>query len=646
VDSLIGLAIILAGFGLVALASRQLGRYLSRVRLPLITGFLLCGIVAGPHVLGFIPEDGLEKLRFLDQLCLGFIAFAAGCELHYREVKRRLKSIAWITTGLVVVTFTLGSVALILLAPYIPFARDLPPAGRVAVALLGGAIMVARSPSSAIAVVAELRARGRFTQTILGVTVLMDVVVIVVFAVNSSFADALFAGLGLDLRFAALLIGELALSVLLGYVLGKFLQAIFFGTAPRTLKATMLVVTGLSVFLLTERIREIAHDVAGVDVHVEPLLVCMLGAFYLANFTAYRAELDQVVKDIGPAIFILFFTLTGASLDLGVLGATWSIALVLFGVRLVSLFIGTTAGSWLAGDPPQHRRVGWLSFVTQAGIGLGLAKEAAVEFPEFGMPFATLMTAMIVLNQLVGPPLFKWSLHRVGEARRGRDGRRLERPRDVIIFGLESQSVALARKLVSHDWRPRIASRTAADEDAHELAELGVDVRPVDDLSVDTLRDLGVGEADAIVAMLSDAKNLELCRIVNEHFDDKNVIVRLHHIAAYEPYRSLGARVVEPASAVVGILDRFVRAPDAASIIMGLEEDEQDIIGLRMSNPANDGVAIRDVGLPLDVHILSIRRKGHFVMLEGYNPLVFGDLLTLTGPPDSLERARRLFEGD
>lgn len=644
-DSLIGLAIILAGFGLVALASRQLGRYLSRIRLPLITGFLLCGIVAGPHVLGFVPEDGPEKLRFLDQLCLGFIAFAAGGELHYRELRRRLKSIAWITAGLVLVTFSLGAIALVLLTPYIPFARDLPPAGRIAVALLGGAIMVARSPSSAIAVVAELRARGRFTQTILGVTVLMDVVVIVVFAVNSSIADALFAGLGLDLRFAALLGGEQALSLVLGGVLGALLQAIFFGNTPRAVKSTLLVATGLCVFLLSARIRELGHDVLGVDVHVEPLLVCMLGAFYVANFTRFRAEFGQVLKDIGPAIFILFFTLTGASLDLRVLGATWAIALALFGVRLVALFIGTTGGSLIAGEPARHRRVGWLSFVTQAGIGLGLAKEAAVEFPECGISFATLMTAVIVLNQLVGPPLFKWSLQYVGEARRGRTRRSADRPRDVIIFGLESQSVALARKLASHDWRSRIASRTAGEVDVEEMGAVGVDIRPVDDLGVDTLRELGVGDADAVVAMLSDEENLEICRQVSEHFEGKNVIVRLHHMEAYEPYRALGARVVEPASAVVGILDRFVRAPDAASIVMGLEE-EQDIIGVEMANPANHGVAIRDVGLPPDVHILSIRRQGHFVMLEGYNPLAGGDLITLTGPPESLERARRLFEGD
>ena len=87
----LGLLIIVATFGLVALASHQLGRYMARIRLPLITGFLACGILAGPHVLGLISEGAPEKLRFLDQICLGFIALAAGNELNYRELRSRGK---------------------------------------------------------------------------------------------------------------------------------------------------------------------------------------------------------------------------------------------------------------------------------------------------------------------------------------------------------------------------------------------------------------------------------------------------------------------------------------------------------------------------------------------------------------------------
>ena len=81
----------------------------------------------------------------------------------------------------------------------------MPVTHQIAISIPAGAILVARSPSSAIAVVNELRAKGPFTKTVLGVTVIMDVVVIALFSVNSSVADALLTSHSLDLSLIALL---------------------------------------------------------------------------------------------------------------------------------------------------------------------------------------------------------------------------------------------------------------------------------------------------------------------------------------------------------------------------------------------------------------------------------------------------------
>ena len=88
-----------------------------------------------------------------------------------------------------------------LLSGMIPGLADLSPAIRVAASLLAGAILVARSPSSAIAVVKELRAHGPFTKTVLGVTVIMDVVVIIAFAGAAAVAGALVSNEAFDLGF-------------------------------------------------------------------------------------------------------------------------------------------------------------------------------------------------------------------------------------------------------------------------------------------------------------------------------------------------------------------------------------------------------------------------------------------------------------
>ena len=87
----------IAGFAIIALASRQIGQYFARANLPLITGFLFTGMIAGPFMLGLIPKEAQSSLLFVDQLSLAFIAFAAGSELYLKELRSRFRSIKWAT---------------------------------------------------------------------------------------------------------------------------------------------------------------------------------------------------------------------------------------------------------------------------------------------------------------------------------------------------------------------------------------------------------------------------------------------------------------------------------------------------------------------------------------------------------------------
>ena len=144
--------IYMSSFIIIALASKQIGQFFKRAKLPLISGFLVAGVIAGPYVLGLIPAKAVENLGFIDEIALAVIAFAAGNELYIKELRDRIKSITWVTAGLVLSTFTLGTLTFIVLADYLPFMQTMSITGRIAVAVLGGAILVARSPSSAIAI--------------------------------------------------------------------------------------------------------------------------------------------------------------------------------------------------------------------------------------------------------------------------------------------------------------------------------------------------------------------------------------------------------------------------------------------------------------------------------------------------------------
>jgi Trk K+ transport system NAD-binding subunit/Kef-type K+ transport system membrane component KefB/mannitol/fructose-specific phosphotransferase system IIA component (Ntr-type) len=625
-----------AVFFIVALASKQIGAFLARLQLPLITGFLLTGIVVGPYVLKIVAPADIAQLRFVDELALAYIAFTAGSELVVRQIKSRLKAIRYTTIGLVASAFLIGSTAFFLLSGTIPFADAMPPAHRAAVALLAGAILVARSPSSAIAVVNELRAKGPFTKTALGVTVIMDVVVITLFSICASIAGTILSSQRFDHRFLMILTVELSLSLALGYGLGKVLDLVLSRRWPRGFKTLIVVAAGYGVFALSETFLRFTHAHLPFEIRLEPMLVCMLAGFRTANAGPYRTELMKVLHDIGPAVYVAFFTLTGMSMRLDVLGRYWALAAALFGVRLTAIYIGAFTGGVAAGEPMRNNKISWMCYITQAGVGLGLAKEVAVEFPQWGAVFATIMIAVIVLNQIVGPPFFKWALYLAKEAHPRAEGPAAEGIRDAVIFGLEGESLALARLLQSNNWEVKIAT-TQVQYVQEMAADSDIEIHPIPDLSLPTLNRLGIGQADSIVAMLSDEENYEICERVYENFGTCNFIVRLNQQAYFKRFHELGALVVEPRTAMVNLLDQFVRSPSAARLLLGMEQG-REIIEFELRNADLQGIAIRDLHLPLDLHILSIRRDGHMIVSVGFTRLRVGDWLTAVGSRTSLEQ--------
>jgi hypothetical protein len=136
-----------------------------------------------------------------------------------------------------------------------------------------------------------------------------------------------------------------------------------------------------------------------------------------------------------------------------------------------------------------------MAYVTQAGVGLGLAKEVAVEFPEWGSDFATLIISVIVLNQVIGPILFKWAINRVREAHPQAKKSDLEAVHSAIIFGSDGQALALARQLRLHDWEVKVAHKHSGPTKVVEGTD--IHVHPIDDYTLESLREFGAGEVGA-----------------------------------------------------------------------------------------------------------------------------------------------------
>ncbi|MEZ4592417.1 MAG: cation:proton antiporter [Chloroflexota bacterium] len=210
--------ILTVSFLFVALAAKKIGQWFSQVGLPYITGYLLAGMVAGPFILNLIPTGASTQLRYIDEISLAVIAFVAGSELYLKEIRSRLKSITWVAGSVLLVTFIMGGAALFFLTELIPFTQGMDITSRAAVAVLGSTILLALSPASTIAVIKEVRAKGTFTATVLGVTVTMDVVIILLFAVSVAIASTLLTGMRFNASFVLLLDYGLVAAIAAGWL--------------------------------------------------------------------------------------------------------------------------------------------------------------------------------------------------------------------------------------------------------------------------------------------------------------------------------------------------------------------------------------------------------------------------------------------
>ena len=627
------------GFIWILFATNYFSKFFQKIKLPLITGFIVTGVIAGPYVLNLIPKVAIEKILFINDFSLAYIAFAAGSELYLKELRNRLKSIAWNTFGQLVVTFVLSAIVIYALASMIPFMDDMSVSSKIAVSLLMAAIFVARSPSSAIAIIHELRAKGPFTQTVMGVTVIKDVLVIILFAICVSISRTLISDQSFDLKIISVLIFEIGFSFLLGFFVGKIIHLILSFSISSQIKSALLLLLGYGVFVFAHTVQEQSSHFLGFEVFFEPLLICIIGSYWVTNYSKFRPEFQFILHRLGPYIYMAFFTLTGMMISIEVLAKVWLIALILFLVRLISIIVGAYVGAILAKDNPAHRGFGWMPYVTQAGVGLGLAIEVSSEFPLWGSEFATIVIGVIVLNQFAGPPLFKWALNKVGESHKRANIPGFDGIQDAIIFGLEDQSLALARQLKKHNWEVKVATLKSPEE-IDDTSD--IEIISISKLDINALDQLKAKKADDAILLLSDEENYKICELIYEFIGTKNIIVRLNDRKYFKKFHDLGCLIVDPNTAMVSLLDNFVRSPVAASMLLGTEEG-QSTIDLEVRDKSLHGMALRNLRLPSDVIVLSVKRKGHAIISHGYTRLRKKDIVTVVGSPESLEKLELMF---
>jgi len=368
-----------------------LSRLATLAKLPNVTAFLIAGLLIGPSVLGLIPHESLASMSIVSEAALGFIAFSIGGEFKLSHLKKIGKAPLTITAAQGIATALFIDVGLILLGFDVP------------TALLLGAIGLATAPAATLMVVRQYKADGPVTRMLLPVVAMDDALGLMVYSISASVAQALLGG---EMTVSSMLVaplveivGSLALGVALGLVLTY--AANFFRSRGNKLALTIACVL-LGVAL------------CGMW-HLSSLLVCMMIGAVVVNMSNKAGVIMEQTDRFTPPLFLLFFVLSGAELDLsvlpmvGVLGAAYVI------LRSLGKCLGTTAGALMVKSDKNIRNYLGFTLLPQAGVAIGMAQLTVGRFPELGTMINTVVLAGVLVFELLGPIITKWALSKAGE---------------------------------------------------------------------------------------------------------------------------------------------------------------------------------------------------------------------------------------
>ncbi len=396
-NAILGVALAMV-FGLI------LNRVMKLFNLPNVTGYLIAGILVGPYCINLLSADNLSDISFISTIALGFIAFSIGGEFKIDSIKR-------LGGKVLTITFlqAFGAVALVMSSLFVVQAIDPTLISTPAILLLS-AIATATAPAATLMVVRQYKAKGPVTETLLPVVAFDDAIGLIIFAICFGVAKVLAGGGEITAKAIALNpLLEIVLSLGIGCVLGiilAFVCNLFKSRANRlsAMVATVLIAVGLC-------------QIEILGVHMSSLLICMMVG---AAFT--NARKDAVIILDGqerwtPPLFMLFFVISGATLDLTIIPYIGVIGVVYIIFRSLGKYSGAFLGGLVTKADKNVKNYLGITLLPQAGVAIGMAQTVAGEpaLQTISQSIVTVILCATLFYEIVGPLLTKICLQKAGE---------------------------------------------------------------------------------------------------------------------------------------------------------------------------------------------------------------------------------------
>ena len=407
---------ILFSLSIALFAGLILSRLAKLAKLPAVTAYLVAGIIVGPFCLGQLDIGGLgftaldiadEKFKIISDVALGFIAFSIGNEFRLNELKHIGKKATIIGIFQAVFTTLVVDAALITLSFIIP-----NNAFPIEAAIILGAVASATAPAATLMVVKQYKAKGPVTSTLLPVVALDDAVGLVLFSVSFGIATAIHSNSANAVSIIVEPLVEVVVSLALGVLMGllfTFVERFFHSRSKRLSVSVAFVFATVAISMLK-------FDTGFLHISFSPLLSCMMLGTIFCNICDFSAELmDRLDRWTAP-IYILFFVLSGAELELTVFteGIVMLIGVAYIIFRCLGKYFGASFSASISQAEPNVKKYLGITLFPQAGVALGMAMKAK-EFGEIGSLVANITLFSVLIYELVGPFLTKISLQKAGE---------------------------------------------------------------------------------------------------------------------------------------------------------------------------------------------------------------------------------------
>ena len=382
---------ILLVIGIAMAAGLLVSRAVRLLKLPNVTAFLVAGLLIGPCIANLITREQVESMHVITEVALGFIAYAIGGEFKLSYLKKIGKTPIIITMFQGLATALCVDVGLILCGFDVPLS------------LMLGAIALATAPAATLMVVRQYKAKGNVTRMLLPVVAMDDALGLMVFSISASVAEAMLGG---EMTVSSMVLAplyEIGVSLIVGSVLGLALGycSRFFASRGNKLALSIaLVLVGVGLC-----------DMWGLS----SLLVCMMIGAVMVNISQQQEVLMEQCDRFTPPLFLLFFVLSGAELDLAVLPQVGLIGVLYLLLRCMGKWGGTMLGAAAVKADSNVKKYLGLTLLPQAGVAIGMSQMVSIRFPELAGTVTTVVLACVLVFELVGPVITKIALTKAGE---------------------------------------------------------------------------------------------------------------------------------------------------------------------------------------------------------------------------------------